>query len=122
MNDTRSLSIGSAVLAPVLAGAGPALVAVLPFVAIGLAAVAVVKLLEDDPPSYHAVRRFVVRTHGQNELPFRRLECAPGQELQVDFGRGAWVVEGGPTAPAACVSLGSSLFSMEWLVVCGRDA
>ena len=44
--------------------------------------------------SYHAVRRFVVRAYGQVELPFRRMECAPGQELQVDFGRGAWVVEG----------------------------
>ena len=45
--------------------------------------------------SYHAVRRFVVRLVGKAELPFRRMECAPGQELQVDFGRGAWVVEDG---------------------------
>lgn len=45
--------------------------------------------------SYHAVRRFVVRLVGQQELPFRRLECAPGQEVQVDFGRGAWVIEEG---------------------------
>lgn len=45
--------------------------------------------------SYHAVRRFVVRLVGKQELPFRRMECAPGQELQVDFGRGAWVVENG---------------------------
>jgi hypothetical protein len=29
------------------------------------------------------------------ELPFRRMECAPGEELQVDFGQGAWVVENG---------------------------
>jgi transposase len=43
--------------------------------------------------SYHAVRRFVLRHRGAAELPFRRLECAAGQELQVDFGRGAWVVE-----------------------------
>lgn len=43
--------------------------------------------------SYHAVRRFVLRHHRGTELPFRRLECAPGQEVQVDFGRGAWVVE-----------------------------
>lgn len=44
--------------------------------------------------SYHAVRRFVRRRHpGTGELPFRRMECAPGQELQVDFGQGAWVVE-----------------------------
>ena len=45
--------------------------------------------------SYHAVRRFVLRHHGQGELPFRRMECEPGQELQVDFGQGAWVEENG---------------------------
>lgn len=45
--------------------------------------------------SYHAVRRFVLRHHGGAELPFRRMECEAGQELQVDFGRGAWVVENG---------------------------
>jgi transposase len=45
--------------------------------------------------SYHSVRRFVRRRHGVVELPFRRMECAPGQELQVDFGQGAWVVENG---------------------------
>src|SRR6266498_2312678 len=45
--------------------------------------------------SYFAVRRFVVRLIGKQELPFRRMECAPGQELQVDFGQGAWVVENG---------------------------
>lgn len=45
--------------------------------------------------SYHAVRRFVLRRVGLQELPFRRMECAPGQELQVDFGQGAWVIENG---------------------------
>ena len=46
--------------------------------------------------SYHAVRRFVPRHHGAAaELPFRRMECEAGQELQVDFGQGAWVVENG---------------------------
>ncbi len=45
--------------------------------------------------SYHAVRRFVVRHHGGAELPFRRMECEAGQELQVDFGQGAWVVDNG---------------------------
>jgi transposase len=45
--------------------------------------------------SYHAVRRFVLRHHGGAELPFRRMECAPGQELQVDFGQGAWIIENG---------------------------
>ena len=45
--------------------------------------------------SYHAVRRYVLRRQGVVNLPFRRMECLPGQELQIDFGQGAWVVEGG---------------------------
>lgn len=45
--------------------------------------------------SYYAVRRFVLRKWGSIELPFRRMECDPGQELQVDFGRGAWVLQDG---------------------------
>jgi transposase len=46
--------------------------------------------------SYYAVRRFVRRRHGAAaELPFRRMEVAPGQEVQVDYGQGAWVVDQG---------------------------
>ena len=45
--------------------------------------------------SYFSVRRFVLRRVDAQELPFRRLECAPGQELQVDFGLGAWVLAEG---------------------------
>jgi transposase len=41
---------------------------------------------------YDSVRRFVRRLSGGRELPFRRMECAPGEEAQVDFGVGAWVV------------------------------
>jgi transposase len=37
---------------------------------------------------YHTVRRFVRSLGPSNPLPFRRLECAPGEEAQVDFGRG----------------------------------
>jgi transposase len=44
---------------------------------------------------YDAVKRFVRRLSQRTELPFRRMECAPGQELQVDFGLGAWVMEEG---------------------------
>jgi len=45
--------------------------------------------------SYQAVKRFV-RSHGPaTDLPFRRMECEPGQEAQVDFGQGAWVIEEG---------------------------
>lgn len=45
--------------------------------------------------SYFSVRRFVLRRVDAQELPFRRMECAPGQELQVDFGLGALVMEEG---------------------------
>jgi transposase len=38
---------------------------------------------------YHSVRRFVRRLKQGQVLPFRRMECAPGQEAQVDFGTGA---------------------------------
>jgi transposase len=43
--------------------------------------------------SYFAVRRFVLHRVSALELPFRRMECAPGQELQVDFGLGGWVLD-----------------------------
>jgi transposase len=42
--------------------------------------------------SYYSVMRFVRRLGGRRELPVRRLECAPGEEAQVDFGTGAPVV------------------------------
>jgi transposase len=42
--------------------------------------------------SYYSVRRFVRRLERKRELPFRRLECAPGDEAQVDFGTGAPIV------------------------------
>ena len=45
--------------------------------------------------SYDAVKRFVRRLAQQTQPPFRRMERAPGQELQVDFGQGAWVMENG---------------------------
>jgi transposase len=42
--------------------------------------------------SYYSVRRFVRRLDPTRELPFRRLECGPGDEAQVDFGTGAPVM------------------------------
>ena len=42
--------------------------------------------------SYYTVRRFVRRLEPARELPFRRLECEPGDEAQVDFGTGASIV------------------------------
>jgi transposase len=43
---------------------------------------------------YHSVRRFARRLQPQQELPFRRLECGPGEEAQVDFGKGALIRDG----------------------------
>ena len=45
--------------------------------------------------SYSSVKRFVRRLDQARPLPFRRMESEPGQEAQVDFGQGAWVVEAG---------------------------
>ena len=45
--------------------------------------------------SYDSVWRFARKLQKTLPLPFRRMECAPGQELQVDFGQGAWVIEKG---------------------------
>src|SRR6266540_747462 len=42
--------------------------------------------------SYYSVRRFVRHLEETHELPFRRLECGPGEEAQVDFGSGAALV------------------------------
>jgi len=45
--------------------------------------------------SYDSVKRFVRQLEQASPLPFRRIETKPGQEAQVDFGQGAWVVENG---------------------------
>jgi transposase len=42
--------------------------------------------------SYDSVKRFVRRLGKATPLPFRRMECAAGEEAQVDFGRGAPIV------------------------------
>ncbi len=42
--------------------------------------------------SYYSVRRYVNKLGQANPLPFRRMECSPGKEAQVDFGTGAPVV------------------------------
>jgi transposase len=42
--------------------------------------------------SYDSVKRFVRRLGAATPLPFRRMECAPGMEAQVDFGTGAPVI------------------------------
>ena len=45
--------------------------------------------------SYQSVKRYVRRLGATMPLPWRRMECEPGMEVQVDFGKGAWIqVEG----------------------------
>lgn len=41
---------------------------------------------------YDSVRRFIQRLGRTRPLPFRRIECAAGDEAQVDFGKGAPVI------------------------------
>ena len=41
---------------------------------------------------YDSVRRFVQRLGRTRSPPFRRMECDPGEEAQVDFGAGAPVI------------------------------
>jgi transposase len=43
--------------------------------------------------SYQSVKRFVRKLEAANPLPFRRMECEPGDEAQVDFGQGAWIID-----------------------------
>ncbi len=42
--------------------------------------------------SYYSVRRFVKMLAAHTPLPFRRMECPPGFEAQVDYGTGAPVI------------------------------
>lgn len=45
--------------------------------------------------SYSSVKRFLRHLCPTQELPFRRMECPPGEEAQVDFGTGAWTLVDG---------------------------
>ncbi len=41
--------------------------------------------------SYQSVKRFSRQLAQSSPLPFRRMECLPGEEVQIDFGQGAWI-------------------------------
>ena len=41
---------------------------------------------------YQSVKRFVRRLEKEASVPYRRMEFAPGEQMQVDFGTGAWLV------------------------------
>ena len=64
----------------------------------GLTAQRIYQDLRDDhgfQGSYSSVKRYVRKIVSSGALPYRRIETEPGKEAQVDFGRGAWVVEDG---------------------------
>ena len=42
--------------------------------------------------SYHSVRRLIQKLSTRHDPPVRRMECAPGEEAQVDFGQGTPIV------------------------------
>lgn len=42
---------------------------------------------------YHSVRRFVAKLNQAKPLPFRRIEAAPAEEAQIDFGKGQPIVD-----------------------------
>ncbi len=44
------------------------------------------------PGKYHSVRRFAAKLKQSTPLPFRRIEVAPGEEAQIDFGTGAPII------------------------------
>ncbi len=44
------------------------------------------------PGGYESVKRFCFLMKQGTPLPFRRMECRPGEEAQIDFGTGALVV------------------------------
>lgn len=45
--------------------------------------------------SYSSVKRFVHKLGASTPLPFRRMECEPAEEAQVDFGSGGWIFQDG---------------------------
>jgi len=45
------------------------------------------------PGKYHSVRRFVAKFTQSTLLPFRRIEVAPGEEAQIDFGMGVPIID-----------------------------
>ena len=43
--------------------------------------------------SYWSVNRYTKRLRTRTEIPFRRMETAPGEEAQIDFGTGAPIID-----------------------------
>ena len=51
--------------------------------------------------TYYSVRRLAAKLSQYTKLPVRRMECAPGVEAQVDFGRGDCNANPGTSRPSA---------------------
>jgi len=65
---------------------------ILEFLERGLSAQRIWQDLRDEhgfADGYQSVQRFVRGLRRRTPLPFRRMECAPGEEAQIDFGKGA---------------------------------
>jgi transposase len=41
--------------------------------------------------SYESVKRYARKLRSAAEIPFRRMEKLPGEECQIDYGKGAWI-------------------------------
>lgn len=70
---------------------------VIPWIDQGLSAQRIYQDLVTDhgfTGGYPSVRRFVNQLRSDSPLPFRRIEVGPGEEAQIDFGKGAPVIDG----------------------------
>jgi transposase len=71
--------------------------------------------------SYQSVQRFVRTLGSATPLPFRRMECAPGEEAQIDFGRGAPLITlADPSQPRGKSTRRTHLFRI--VLSCSRKA
>lgn len=75
-------------------GAEPYRETILAGVAAGLSATRIHQDLSGEGANvgYDSVRRFIQRLGRTRNVPFRRMECAAGEEAQVDFGTGAPII------------------------------
>jgi transposase len=71
---------------------------------------------------YQTVQRFVRKLNRVTPLPFRRMECEPGEEAQVDFGKGAPIItpDGGGASPGRSKRTRPHLFRI--VLSCSRKA
>lgn len=68
---------------------------ILEMLSLGLSAQRIYQDLQTDhgfTAKYYSVRRYVQRLQDDDPLPFRRIETLPGDEAQIDFGKGAPII------------------------------